>query len=149
MLYNTKNEPSKFITRYWVEINDESRETYNKDSYIKLKTSMIRSKLCDYDAYIIVSETIAIDGAGADDNAKRADEGSKRIVFKNYGPITGCISNINNTQIDNAKDIEVAMQIYNLIEYGDNYSKTSESLWQYHRDEPNDNITKSESFKSN
>ena len=121
MLYNTKNEPSKFITRYWVEINDESRETYNKDSYIKLKTSMIMSKLCDYDAYIIVSETIAIDGAGADDNAKRADEGSKRIVFKNYGPITGCISNVNNTQIDNAKDTEVVMPIFNLIEYSDNY----------------------------
>ena len=41
------------------------------------------------------------------------------------------------------------MQIYSLIEYGDNYSKTLESLWQYHRDEPNDNVTKSESFKSN
>ena len=46
------------------------------------------------------------------------------------------ISDINNTQIDNAKDIEIVIPMYNLIEYSDNYSKTSGSLWQYYRDEP-------------
>ena len=40
------------------------------------------------------------------------------------------------------------MPMYNLIEYSDNYSKTSGSLWQYYKDDPNDNITQSESFKS-
>ena len=59
-----------------------------------------------------------------------------------------CISEINNTQIDNAKYIDVVMPMYNLIEYSDNYSKTSGSLWQYYKDDPNDNITQSESFKS-
>ena len=51
------------------------------------------------------------------------------------------------TQIDNAKYIDVAMPMYNLIEYSDNYSKISRSLWQYYSDDTNDNITQSESFK--
>ena len=55
---------------------------------------------------------------------------------------------MNNTKIDNAKDIDVVIPMYNLIEYSDKYSKTSGSLWQYYRDEPNDNLTDSESFKS-
>ena len=55
--------------------------------------------------------------------------------------ITICISKINNTQVDNAKDIDIVMPLYNLIEYSDNYSKTSGSLWQYCKDIPavNDN----------
>ena len=53
-----------------------------------------------------------------------------------------------NTQVDHAKDIDIVMRIYNLIEYSDNYVKTSGSLWQYFRDEPNDNLADSESFKS-
>ena len=61
--------------------------------------------------------------------------------------MTNCISSINNIQIDNAEYIDVVMPMYNLIEYSDNYSKTSGSLWQYYRDDPNDNITQSESFK--
>ena len=46
------------------------------------------------------------------------------------------MSEINNTQIDNAKDINLVMQMNNLTEYNDNYSKTSGSLWQYYRDAP-------------
>ena len=62
-------------------------------------------------------------------------------MFKNCAPRTDCISEINSTQIDNMKYIDVVMSMYNLIEYSDNYSKTSSSLWQYYRDEPslNDN----------
>ena len=59
-----------------------------------------------------------------------------KVVFKNCAPFTDCISEINNTQIDHAKDIDIVMSMYNLIEYRDNYSKTWESLWQYYRDEP-------------
>ena len=69
-------------------------------------------------------------------------------MFKSCAPFTDCISKINNTQIDNAKDIDVVMQMYNLIEYSSSYSKTVGSLWHNYRDEPND-ITESESFKSN
>ena len=63
-------------------------------------------------------------------------------------PFTNCISNIDNTQIDNAEYTDVLMPMYNFIEYSDNYLKTSGSLRQFYRDEPHDNITESESFKS-
>ena len=148
LLDNASNQPSKFRTRNWVEINDESRGTYTGND-IKFKTTMLRSNLCDYaDAYILVKGTITITGAGNDDAAKRLDERNKGVIFKNCAPFTKCISRINNTDIDNAQDIDIVMPMYNLIEYSDNYSKTSGSLWQYYKDEVNDNIADSESFKS-
>ena len=109
---------------------------------------MLNSSLCDYsDAYILVKGTITIAGAGADAAARQADERDKGVVFKNCAPFTNCISEINNTQVDTAKDIDIVMPMYNLIEYSNDYAKTSGSLWQYYRDEPNDNLANSESFK--
>ena len=70
------------------------------------------------------------------------------MAFKNCAPFTNCITEINNTQVDNAKDIDIVMLMYNLIECSDNYAKTLGSLWQYYRDEPDDNLADSESFKS-
>ena len=149
LIDNTPNQPSKFTTKNWVEINDESRGTYNVNSQIKFKTRMLKSSLWDYsDAYILVKETITINGAGADAAARQADERDKGLAFKNCTLFTNCISEINNTQVDNAKDIDIVMPMYNLIEYSDNYAKTTGSLWQYFRDEPDDNIEDSESFKS-
>ena len=105
---------------------------------------MLGSNLCDYaDAYILVKGTITITGAGDDAAARRADERNKGVIFKNCAPFTKCISRINNTEIDNAKDIDIVMPMYNLIEYSDNYSKTSGSLYQYYKDVPNDNIIRS------
>ena len=139
---------SKFRTRNWIEKNDESRGTYTGND-IRFKPTMLRSNLCDYaDAYILVKGTITITGAGNDDATKQADERDKGVTFKNCAPFTKCISRINNTDIDNAQDIDIVMPMYNLIEYSDNYSKTSGSLWQYYKDDPNDNIIDSESFKS-
>ena len=98
---------------------------------------MLKSNLCDYsDAYILVKGTITIAGAGDDAAARQGDERDKGVAFKNCAPFTNCISEINNTQIDNAKDIDIVMPMYNLIEYSDNYAETSGSLWQYFRDEP-------------
>ena len=65
-----------------------------------------------------------------------ADNNDKKVVFKNCAPFTDCISEINNTQIDNAKNIDVIMPVRNLIEHSNNYSKTSGSLCQYYRDVP-------------
>ena len=125
MLDNTQNEPSKFRTRICFEINDESRGTYKDSNQIKCKTSMIRSNLCDYSTvYILVSGTITIDAEGADDNAKRLDERNKGVILKNCASFTDCISNTNKTKIDNAKDVDLVMLMYNLIEYIDNCSKT-------------------------
>ena len=80
--------------------------------------------------------------------ARQEDERDKCVTFKNCVPFTKCISRINNTAIDNAQDIDIVMPMYNLIKYRDNYSKTSASLWKYYKDDPNDNITQYESFKS-
>ena len=102
---DTSNQPSKFRTRNWVEINDESRGTYNVNSQIKFKTTMLKSSLCDYsDAYILVKGRITITRAGADAAARQADERDKGVAFKNCAPFTNCISEINNRQVDNAKD---------------------------------------------
>ena len=83
---------------------------------------MLRSNLCDYaDAYILVKGTITITGAGDDAAARQADERNKGVTFKNCAPFTKFISRINNVDIDNARDIDIVMPIYNLIEYSDNY----------------------------
>ena len=151
LIDDTSDQSSKFRTRNWVEINDESRGAYNVNSQIKFKTIMLKSSLCDYsDAYILVKGTITITGAGNDAAARQADERDKVVIFKNCDPFTNCISEINNTQIDNSKDIDIVMPMHNLIEYSDNYAKTIGSLWQYFRDEPvaDDDIEDSESFKS-
>ena len=129
LLDNASNQPSKFRTKNWVEINDESRGTYTGNN-IKFKTTMLRSNLCDYaDAYIFVKGTITITGHGDDDAARQADERDKGVIFKNCAPFINCKTEINNTEIDNAKDIDIVMPMYNLIEYSNNYSKTSGSLW--------------------
>ena len=109
---------------------------------------MLKSSLCDYsDVYILVKGTITINGRGADAAARRGDEREKGVAFKNCAPFTNCISEINNAQVDNAKDIDIVMPMYNVIEYSDN-AKTTGSLWQYFRDEPNDDLRNSKSFKS-
>ena len=110
---------------------------------------MLKSSLCEYsDAYIHVNGGITITGAGDDDAEERADKRNEGVIFKNGFPFINCKSEINNTEIDHAKDIGIVMLMYGLIEYSDNYSKTSGSFWQYYRDNPNDNLANSESYKS-
>ena len=91
---------------------------------------MLRYSLCDYaDAYILVKGAITITGVGDDAAARQADERNKDVIFKSCVPFTPCISKINNTKINDAQDIDIVMPMYNLIEYSDNYWKTSTSLW--------------------
>ena len=94
---------------------------------------MLRSSLCDYsDTYILVKGNITVNNtaaAGADTN-----NNNKKVIFKNCAPFTNCISRINNEHIDNAEYIDIVMPMYNLIEYSDDYLKTSGSLWQYCKD---------------
>ena len=128
LLDNEINQPFKFRTRNWVEIDDESRET-DIDNGIRFKSTMLRSNLCDYaDAYILVNGRITITGAGDDVAARQADKIHKGVTFKNCAPFVKCISIINNTEIDNVKDIDIVMPMYDLIEYSDNYSKALGSL---------------------
>ena len=84
--------------------------------------------------------TIAVNNTAAAD--ADANKNNKKVAFKNCAPFTNCINEINYTQVDNAKDIDIVRPMYNLIEYSDNYSKTSGSLWRYCKDIPavdNDN----------
>ena len=141
LLESTSDNLSKFRTRDWVEINDESRGNY-VNSDIRFKTTMLRSNLYDYaDSYILVKGTITITaGAGYDAAARRADERNKGVTIKNCASFTKCISRINYTDIDNAHDIDIVMPMYNLVEYSDNYSKIFESVLQYYKDDRNDNL---------
>ena len=92
---------------------------------------MLRSSLCDYsDAYILVKGIIAVAPA----TAAASNNANKKAIFKNSAPFINCISRINNMQVDDAHDIDVVILMFNLIEYSDNYSKTSGILWQYCRD---------------
>ena len=153
LIDDASNQHSKFKTKSWVEINDESRRKYNVNSQIKFKTTMLKCSLCDYsDRYILVKRTINVNNTAAAD--ADANNTNKKVIFKNCAPFTNCISEINNTQVDNAKDIDIVMPMYNLIEYSDNYAKTSGSLWQYCKDINNtivnfteNNLTDSFNFK--
>ena len=138
LLNDESNKPSKFRTRNWIEINDESRGTYSSND-IKFKATMLRPNLCDYaDAYILVKGTITITGnagpaAGRTEaqslTARQADERNKGVIIRNCAPFTKCISRVNNTDImhkqskqyrHNAQDINIVMPMFNLIEYCDN-----------------------------
>ena len=148
LLDNASNQPSRYRTRHWVGINDDSRGKYT-NADVKFKTTMLKSDLCNYaDAYIFVKGTITITGAGDDDAARQLDERKKSVIYKNCASFTKCISRTSNTDIDNAQDIDIVLSSYNLIEYSNNYSKTCGSLWQYYKDYPNDNMAQSESLKS-
>ena len=132
LLGNTPNQTTKFRIKKWVKINDDERGTYKSNGQIKFKTSKWKSSLCDYsDAYILVNRTITVAElvAGGGNN-------NKKITLKNCAPYTDSISEINNLEVNNVKDIDIIMLMYNLIECSDNYLKISGILWQYYRDEP-------------
>ena len=78
----------------------------------------------------LLREKTTITGVGADAAARQADERDKGVAFKNCAPFTACKTNISNVEIDYCQDIDIVMPMYNLIEYSDNYAKTSGSLWQ-------------------
>ena len=94
---------------------------------------MLMTSLSDYiNIYILVKGTITVANtaaAGADLNNT-----NKKVIFKNYTSFNSCTSRINNTQIDDAQYIDVLMPMCNLIEYSDNYLKTSGDLQQFCRD---------------
>ena len=132
----------RFITKKWIKVYDQSGRNYNVNKEIRIKTSMLKSDLCDFsDAFIVVKGTITVTNP---DNAKR----KKSVAFKNNAPFINCISKINGVKIDNAEDLDVVMPMYNLLEYSKNYRKTTGSLWNYYRYEPSNPLSSnSESFK--
>ena len=134
LLGNVDNEFLKFATRKWCVINDQNYADYGdgneNGTTIKFETKVIKSNLCDYsDAYILVTGDItATDG-----------DANTKVAFKNCAPFTKCVTHVNNEHVDNADNLDNVMLMYNLIEYSDNYSDTSRSLWHFKRDEQNIN----------
>ena len=127
--FNNKDLP-RFAAKKWIEIYDQSEKNYSINKEIRIKTSMLRSDLCDFsDAYIIVKGDITVTNPN---NAKR----NKAVAFKNNAPFINCISKINGIKTDDAEDLDVVMAMYNLLEYSKNYRKTTGSLWNYYRDQP-------------
>ena len=122
LLGTTPNEMPRFITKKWLEIHDQSgdaNDRYKPNKSIRFKTSMLRSDLYDFsDAYIVMKGKITVT------NPKN-DVCDKKLAFKNNAPFVSCVSKINNTFIDNAEDLDVAIPMYNLLEYSKNYSKTT------------------------
>ena len=113
---------SKFVTKKWIEVNDLSSGQYSAGKNITFKTSVL--------IYFVVKGRIS--ARGSKDAIKR----NKTLTFKNNAPFRSSISKVN------AEDLDIAMPMYNLLEYSDNYSKTSGSLWNYYRDEINDSANK-------
>ena len=148
----------KFVTKKWIEFYDQSEANYNVNKEIRIKTSMLRSDLCDFsDAYIVVKRNIIVtkktftaDDIDAPNNtaanvtatntANNNAFGDKKLVFKNNAPFINCISKINGVKIDNAEGLDVVMPMYSLLECSKNYRKTTGSLWNYYRDEPSSTI---------
>ena len=73
-----------------------------------------------------------------DITASNGDANTK-VAFKNCAPFTKCVTHINDEHVDNADNLDIVMPMYNLIEYSDNYSDASGSLWHFKRDKQNMN----------
>ena len=105
-------------------IDSKTSDAYSEDDPIKFLTNSIESSLCDYsDAYILVTGNIT---SGGNDT---------KVAFKNCAPFRKCRTEINETFVDEAEHINIAMPMYNVIEHSNKYSDTSGSLWQFKRDE--------------
>ena len=125
LLNNIDSENSKFATKKWYVIDSDSKGKYSHHDPIKFLTKSIESSLCDYsDAYILVTGNITVTGGNT----------NTKVAFKNCAPFKNCRTEINDTFVEYTDFINTAMPMYNLIEYSDNDSDTSGSLWWFKRD---------------
>ena len=118
---------SKFVTREYVRVNSSSN-TYNANKSIRFK-SIRFMRLC---RCVLVNGTITVAG-----NQPR-DRQNRPLILKNNAPFVSCITRINNELIEDADDLDIVMPMYNLLEYSINYIKTIGSLYNYYRDQLND-----------
>ena len=130
LLNGSDIESSTFATRKWHVINDKNNGQYRKgnenDATIKFETKVIKPKLCDYsDAYILLIGDIKVASFAANTN----------VTFKNCAPFTRCVTHINDEHVETAENLDIILNLYNLLEYSDNYPDSSGSLYQFKRDE--------------
>ena len=123
----------KFVTKKWIEVCDQSGGNYSPNKEIRIKTSMLRSDLCNYsDAYIVVNGNIIVNkkaltaddieepnntaaNVSATNTANDNSFGEKKLGFKNNAPFIKCVSKINRVKIDNAEDLDVVMSMYKYV----------------------------------
>ena len=151
--FDNKDLP-KFVTKKWIEVYDQSQGNYDVNKETRIKTSMLRPNICDYsDAYIIAKGNITVtkktytandfeasNNTVANANVTNNENNKKKLFFKNNPPFISCISKINYMKIDNAEDLDIVRPRYNLLEYSKNYRKTTDSFWNYYRDELNSGV---------
>ena len=101
-----------------------NQKVFIHENPIRFLTSSLESSLCDYSGACVTGNIAVV--VGGDDS---------KVAFKNCAPFRKCRTEINKTFIHEAEHINITMPMYNLIEYSDNYSDTSGSLWQFKRDE--------------
>ena len=142
-----QDRTSKFATKKWYVIDSQTAKgKYNQNNSIKFEAESIKPCLCDHsDVFIFVTGDITVNIGDDDGN-------NTYIAFINCALLSTCKIEINDVFIDEANYIYIAMPMYNLIEYSDNYSDTSGSLWQFRRDKVLDNnanlnVNNSQSFK--
>ena len=129
-ILNLLNEASnsKFVTRKWKIVNDNSKSNYDAGNEITYNTEILKSNLYDFNiAYILVKGDITVTAAPA-----------TQVSFTNCLPITKCITKIGEQTVDDAGNLDLVMPMYNLIEYSWNYSETTRRLWFYSKDETTD-----------
>ena len=140
LLDKIDTDSKHFATKKWYIINDENNTNYGVDKNtganhpdtIKCDTRVLKPNLCDYaEVYILVDGTI---------RAANNVNNNTRLALKNCAPFTKCNLEINDEHVDTVENLDIVMPMYNLIEYSDNYQDSSATLYQYKRDEPQDNI---------
>ena len=120
------------LSRKWIEVNYLSSDLLN----IRFKILILRLDLCEYsDVFIVVKRRITVE----EDNDNKTR--NNKLIFKNNATFRSCISKIRNTFIDNAEDLDIIMPMYKLLQYSENYST---SLWNYYRDEVNDDTNEND-----
>ena len=134
-LLETKDQDDlRFETRNCYIVNDHNNGNYSQGddvrSILKFDTEIVKPFLCDYsDAYILVTGDIKVEN-GND---------GVRVAIKNCHPFTRASFKLHNEQVDTADILDLTMNLYNMLEYSDNYADTTASLYQYKRPEPKDN----------
>ena len=126
LLNDSSNEESKFASKKWYVIDSQTTKGKHKQGdAIKFETENMKSSLCDYsDAFILVTGYITVTANNNTD-----------VAFKNCEPFSTCTTKINDIFVDQANHTYLAMPMYNVIGYSNNYPDTSGSLWQFKSDE--------------
>ena len=134
LLDHKDEDDPRFETKKWYIVNDHNNGNYSQgddvQSTVKFNTEIVKPFLCDYsDAYILVTGNIKVEN-GND---------ATRVAIKNCHPFTRASFKLNDEQVDTADNVDLTMELYNMLEYSDNYGDTTGSLYQYKRPEPRDN----------